>query len=306
MLEGLISRADNIFANKVTVFNLKDFYWGSPINWNLDPTTGYTWPINTHWSQININDPQYGDIKYNWELNRHQHLITLGRAYARSGNEKYAEAFARHIESWIDQNPHEMSSNWYSNLEIALRAISWVFAWNFFKDSKYFTESLKEKFLVTLYLMAEHIDKNLNFSKYCISNDHIIGDCVGLLAFSISFPQFKNTEKWRNNAIKELWRQLDRQVFEDGSYFAYSVNYHRFVTQFYLLTIKLLRENKIDIPKEVLLKVEKMLDFLNVLILPDGSVPNLGEIDGGVAYKFDDLPFYDYRAVITTGYKLLV
>lgn len=298
-------KSDNIYENKLTIFDLYDYYWGSPINWNLDPASGLTWPVNTHWSKININDQNYGDIKYNWELNRHQHFITLGRAYTLSGDEKYAETFVRHIESWIEQNPHEMTSNWYSNLEIALRVISWVFAWDFFKDSKHFNEVLKEKYLVTLYLMAEHIYKNLNLSKYCISNDHIIGDCVGLLAFSICFPQFTNTEKWRDKAIKELWKQLDRQVFDDGSYFAYSINYHRFVTQFYILTIKLLRENGIDIPSKVLVKVEKMLEFMNELILPDGSVPSLGEIDGGVAYKFDDLPFTDYRAVITTGYKLL-
>ena len=34
----------------------------------------------------------YGDVKHVWELNRHQHFVTLGQAYWYTGDEAFARA----------------------------------------------------------------------------------------------------------------------------------------------------------------------------------------------------------------------
>ena len=33
---------------------------------------------------------EVGDAKITWELNRHQHLVTLAKAYRLTGDERYA------------------------------------------------------------------------------------------------------------------------------------------------------------------------------------------------------------------------
>ena len=49
-----------------------------------------------------LDAEETGDKKIIWELNRHQHFFTLGVAYWLTDDERFAETFARHLESWMD------------------------------------------------------------------------------------------------------------------------------------------------------------------------------------------------------------
>ena len=63
-----------------------------------------------------------GDIKYIWEINRHQHLSAL----AYSGDPDADTLVATALGSWIAQNSHLSGVNWTNNLELGLRLISWA------------------------------------------------------------------------------------------------------------------------------------------------------------------------------------
>ncbi len=71
-----------------------------------------------------------GDHKMVWELNRHQHLVLLAQAFLFTGRaEFFGEIFAQ-LESWFEQNPFGRGINWASALEVAFRALSWVWVYH--------------------------------------------------------------------------------------------------------------------------------------------------------------------------------
>jgi hypothetical protein len=123
-----IPAADRILTNRFTLLGHPDLDFGTPIDWHLDPVSAKRAP-RRHWSRIPYLDADVvGDHKVVWEINRHQHFYVLGRAYRLTGDEKYARRFAEHLESWMDENPPKIGINWASSLEVAYRAIAWLWA----------------------------------------------------------------------------------------------------------------------------------------------------------------------------------
>lgn len=294
--ERLIQLADEICLHKIDVFNSKSFYWDKSINWYLSPQVQKNWPLK-HWSFINVNNPEMGDIKYCWQLNRHQHFYILGRAYWISGDEKYAKEFVDEFRDWVKKNPPEIGVNWVSSLEIAIRLISWTFGFYFFLDSKYFDEGFLRDYLKSIFIAARHIEKNLNLSRYCIANDHLIGEASVLFLVGTLFPEFKRAKKWQKTGGQILWPELKRQVFSDGVYFLYSVNYQRFVMEWYLMAVKIAELNNIKVPAEVKSRLEKMNQFIASLMSNQGIPPVLGENDGSKLLKFG-YRFNDFRIIL--------
>jgi hypothetical protein len=66
----------------------------------------------------------------------------LGQAYLLTGDERYAQTFVAHLDGWMGQNPPKLGVNWMSSLEVAFRAISWLWAFYFFKDSPHLSPSI--------------------------------------------------------------------------------------------------------------------------------------------------------------------
>src|SRR5262249_39100859 len=124
--------------HRFQLLGLEEMNLGEHIDWHLDPETGRRWP-QQHWIDISLQPPAAaGDPKVIWELNRHQHLLWLGLAYCYNGDESYCNEFIYQIESWIEQNPYQIGVNWASVLEVAFRAINWMWALAFFINSPRF------------------------------------------------------------------------------------------------------------------------------------------------------------------------
>lgn len=96
------------------------------IDWHLDPVHGKRAPLEP-WFKIPFLDfAVVGDHKVIWELNRHQHLVTLAKARLLSGDEKYARELLAQWRSWSKANPYPLGINWGSTLEVAFRSLSWI------------------------------------------------------------------------------------------------------------------------------------------------------------------------------------
>jgi len=301
--EELIQLADNICSLQIDIFNLKNFNFGKQINWHLDPLTNKEW-LAKHWSLININNQEMGDIKYCWQLNRFQHFYILGRAYWITNDEKYAQEFISQTNDWIKNNHPEMGVNWLSSLELSVRLISWVWAFYFFINSPAFTSEFLKKYLKTIYLMTRHIEKNINLAKYCIRNDHYIGEATALFIIGTTFPEFKESKKWQKKGWQIINQEIIKQVYDDGVFSMLSPIYQRFVMEFYLLAFKLAELNEINIPATSKGKIEKMTWFISSLINKNGKVPSFGENDSSKLFilgnhKFDDFyPILENSAMI--------
>jgi hypothetical protein len=195
--ESIIAKANRILAARFDLLGLQDLSFGDPIDWHLEPRSGKRAPF-LHWSRVNYLDASLiGDKKIVWELNRHQYFTTLGQAYWLTGEEHYAAAFVGQLVSWMDQNPPKLGINWASSLEVGLRAISWLWAFHFFKDSAALTPQVFSRALKFLYLHARHLETYL--STYFSPNTHLTGEALALFYLGTMLPEFRAAARWRKN-----------------------------------------------------------------------------------------------------------
>ena len=295
----IISQANRIVAGRFDLLGFKDLSFGNPINWQLEPVSGKSAPA-IHWSRLDyLNFDVAGDKKITWELNRHQHFLKLGQAYWLTGDEKYAATFVAHINSWMDQNPPKLGINWASSLEVALRSISWLWAFHYFKDSPALDSQTFARALKFLYLNARHLETYL--STYFSPNTHLTGEALGLFYLGTLLPEFKDAARWREKGQAVLVEQLQRQVRPDGVYFEQSSYYHRYTTDFYTHFLILSRANQKRLSGVVEEKLTALLDHLMYITRPDGTTPLFGDDDGGRLVCLDRKPANDFRAVLSTG-----
>lgn|GEM_PF-57987 len=295
----IIAQANCIVAGRFDLLGFKDLSFGNPINWQLEPVSGKSAPA-IHWSCIDyLNADIVGDKKITWELNRHQHFLKLGQAYWLTKDEKYAETFVAHLNSWMDQNPPKVGINWASSLEVAFRSISWLWAFQYFKnspalDSETFTRALK-----FLYLNARHLETYL--STYFSPNTHLTGEALGLFYLGTLLPEFKDAARWREKGTAILVEQLQRQVKPDGVYFEQSSYYHRYTVDFYTHLLILARANQKRLSRTVEEKLTALLDHMMYITRPDGTSPLFGDDDGGRLVSLDRRAANDFRAALATG-----
>jgi hypothetical protein len=295
----IVAKAERIVAGKFTLLGLPELSFGQPIDWHLEPISGKRTPLQ-HWSRVNYLDAALaGDKKIVWELNRHQYFLTLGQAYWLTGDERYAQTFAAHLESWMDQNPPKLGINWASSLEVAFRSISWLWSFYFFRDASALTPALFLRALKFLYLHARHLESYL--STYFSPNTHLTGEALGLFYLGTVLPEFRAASRWQDTGRRILLEQLARHVQSDGVYFEQSSYYHRYTTDFYSHFLILSRLNGQTVPAELEDKLQLLLDHLMHITRPDGTTPFFGDDDGGRLMMLDQRPANDFRATLSTG-----
>jgi hypothetical protein len=247
-----------------------------PIEWNRDPRSGYLWPLDYH-RDIKVMRTDGSDIRIVWELNRLGHFLTLARAYKLTNDERFAGAFLEQLQSWNQQNPYNHGPNWQCAMEVALRAINLIAAREMFRASP----QLDTQFLLTLFQQhGNYIRRNLEFS-YIATSNHYLSDVAGLLWLGIMVPELRDAKRWRDFGLKELLREMDKQVLPDGADFESSTGYHRFVTELFLYSFLLCRENGIEIDRKDWRKLRSMLLYIRGYLRPDGFAPLIGDTDGG-------------------------
>ena len=256
-------------------FGEKDF--GVQINWHLDPLSGRIWPLNYH-ADIPLWHNDGSDIRVLWELNRLGHLITLGRAYALTKEEEFASEFFAQVESWQEQNPVGRGANWACAMEVALRAMNLLAAFSLLRSSPHLTEERLRILLTMFDQHGAHIRRNLEFSHVATSN-HYLSDVAGLFWLGVMLPELAAAEDWRAWALKEMLRELDKQILPDGVDYEGSTGYHCFVLELFLYTFLLCRTNEIPIEAKYWRKLQTMVEYLRAILRPDGFVPMIGDSD---------------------------
>lgn len=300
----IIDKAERMIEGKFDLLGFENLDFDSPVNWHFEPLARKHLPLK-HWKQFDeLDATETGDKKIVWELNRHQHFFTLGAAYWLTGDQNYAEAFARHLDGWMEQNPPGAGLNWASSLEVAFRAISWLWAFHFFKDAKNFSPALFRKALKFLYIHARHIEKYL--STYYSPNTHLTGEALGLYYLGTQLPFFQHAAGWRASGAQILFAELDRQILPDGVYFEQSNWYARYTADFYthFLILRALNDDETNRAAEEKLngKLQLLLNYLMQVTRPDGTTPLIGDDDGGriLPLGYNQAP-NDFRPTLAAG-----
>ncbi|MEP6946329.1 MAG: alginate lyase family protein [Acidobacteriota bacterium] len=305
--EQFVHSADTILSGHINLLGLENIYIGTEVDWHREPVSGIRSPMK-HWKEFDdLDASESGDKKIVWELNRHQHFFTLGLAFWLTGDERYTDAFSGHLKSWMDQNPPGMGINWASSLEVSFRAMSWVWAIQFFRQSEHFSPELLQRAVKYLYLHGRHIEKYL--SKYYSPNTHLTGEALGLYYLGTQLPFLERASAWRQLGEKILTDEVSRQIHDDGVYFEQSTWYQRYTVDFYLQFIVLRSLNDLDIegvpPTALESRVESALEFMMHATRPDGTTPAIGDDDGGRALPLTSASAGDFRGTLGAGAAIM-
>ncbi|HEY3883686.1 MAG TPA: heparinase II/III family protein, partial [Vicinamibacterales bacterium] len=120
-----------LLEGRCDLLGYQDLQIGAPPDWHADPVHRRRAP-RSFWADVQYLDPNLGDHKVIWEINRHQQWLTLGRAYWLTQDRRFHDAFVAQLSDWIANNPPLSGINWSSMLELALRSLSWTWAIEFF------------------------------------------------------------------------------------------------------------------------------------------------------------------------------
>ena len=277
--DQVLAQAAALCRGRFDLLGYSSLYFGEPVDWHLDPVSGRRAP-RVHWSRIDpLDAAQIGDHKVIWELNRHQWLVVLGQAYRLTGDERYAEAFSQYLREWMRANPPGLGINWASSLEVALRLIAWCWALVLFRGSPALSPPLFVKMLGHICAHASHVERYL--SGYFSPNTHLTGEALGLFYVGTVFPELRAAARWRALGQRILEAESETQILPDGVHFELATCYHRYTLEIYLHFLILAARNGITVRADLAERVERMLDFLLTLRRPDGSLPQIGDADGG-------------------------
>jgi len=142
------------------------------VEWNRDPLSGFAWPLDYH-ADINLIRNDGSDARVVWELNRLSHLITLGRAYAITSDDTFSQEFFQQLRDWRTQNPTARGVNWNCAMEVALRAINLLAAFQLFLRAPGMDEAALKDLLSLFDQHGAHIKRNLEFSLIANSNHYL-------------------------------------------------------------------------------------------------------------------------------------
>jgi hypothetical protein len=250
------------------------------IDWHVDAVSGCHAP-KTFWADVPYLDPGSGDHKVIWELNRHQHWLTLGRAWWLTGDPRYRAHVIAEASGWMAANPPRVGVNWASALELAFRALSWTWAIELFAEGGVPGEP---PWLVDLLLgldaQLRHVERNLSW--YFSPNTHLLGEALALYVCGRTWPELRDAAKWARLGGDLLVGEIDRQVLADGFHAERSTHYHRYGLDFYLLALSTARLTG-DAAREARFAEvsSRMATALRDVTDLAGRVPLIGDDDGG-------------------------
>lgn len=279
--------------------------WVTVKDWHTHPETGYRYGQTVHWSEIPDFSAEAGDIKYVWEKGRFTFLFDLIR-YDHHFQFDAAETVFGEIESWIKANPVNQGPHWRCSQEISLRVLNWTFALQYFKNSQQLTPGRLHLILNSIWRQMQHVEKNIDFSRIAVRNNHALTETLALYLVGLLYPFFPESEVWRLKGKRWFEEEIAYQVYDDGSYLQFSMNYHRVVVQLMTWAIGLARCNGEKWSDMTYAKARKSLDFLMAFQnRGNGWLPNYGTNDGALFFPMSGSHFRDFRPQIGALASLL-
>ncbi|MCO8122500.1 heparinase II/III family protein [Stieleria sp. TO1_6] len=262
------------------------------IDWHCDSRTGFQWKREFYSDIPLYNLPGETDVKYPWELSRHQFLPELARDYQLNGSDRSAEYARELMLDWIVQNPLYEGVNWTSGLEVAMRAISWIWtlaglgSWEGWseQDLDIIGGSLREH---AVYLAG-------NFSTYSSPYNHLIGEAAGLLCIATLFDEGPLENSWKRKSREVLLDSGPKQFYSDGFCVEQAMGYHYYTLGF--LVIGWLASKTIGEPLDQLGKVIHTGFQVGASFRqPDGRWPAIGDLDSAraIPVSVDDYWCFD-------------
>lgn len=274
----IIEQAKRVCEHRFDLLGYQNLDCGGSINWHLDIVHNVEAPRKPFHLVRYLDFDEVGDSKVTWEINRHQHLVTLAKAYRLTRERRFADEILTQWFHWRDENPYPIGINWASSLEVALRSLSWIWFYYLLEGTDALPEEFRSIWLRAQAQNGRHIERYL--STYFSPNTHLLGEAVALFFLGTLCPELADADQWKSKGWDLIQRAAVEQVLADGFYFERSTYYHVYALDLFLHSAVLARANGIEIPKEFRKILERMLNAL-FLFARAGEPPSVGDDDGG-------------------------
>jgi hypothetical protein len=293
-----IARADAVLDGRITLFS-RSYDLGSTIDWHADPPTRWKWPLVYHRDVFNAACPPGVDVKHVWELNRQQFLVDLATAWLVTRRSAYLDAVRSVVLGWVDQNPVGMGVNWAGPLEVAYRALSWLWAAHLVDDGLDHSDALRAAWASSLQEHAAFLHRHLEL--YSSPYNHLISEASVLFVLGLVFPQWPEADRWQARGRRVLEERLGAQFYADGGSVEQAVGYHHATLGFYLLAALVARHNRDGLSPQVWQAIERAIEWSMWTMQPDGQQPAIGDNDDARPIRFSSLGTWDYRHFQSLG-----
>lgn len=291
----LEKRYNDLCNGKLLLFNSVLTDLGKDYDWVTNPDSGYRYDPNKHWTEIPDYSKEAGDIKYVWEKSRFSYLYDIIRYDYHFGKDCSAQVFAD-ILSWIENNPVNCGPNYRCSQEMSLRVLNWTFALNYYRNSPALTNEVFNKMQYAIYWHLHHVYNNIDFSRIAVRNNHAITETLTLYLGGLLYPAYPGAAKWKARGKAWFEQEVGYQVYEDGTFLQYSMNYHRVVAQLLTWAITLADQNKEKFSQVVYQRGKRSFVFLRTCMNDaNGYLPNYGANDGALFFRLSDADYRDYR-----------
>ena len=305
-LKNLNAQVDRISINwnneKFTVFKEQNLFRVYSYNkykraWDAGFQTENVWPTDQCSYDILISQREdIGDIRTNWELNRHYQFAGMAKSFYVTGDFSILEELQELFYDWNNKNYFLCGVEWTSAMEIAIRVNSWIYTYCFLNKAfeKYILENNKilKDISRGIIVMADYIVKHR--AKYSSANNHLIVEMYAVGMSGIFFDY----KPWEKLAFNILTEELPRQNYADGVNKEMSLHYQSFVMEAYGLLMLEMKHNHIKIPQiweEYLLH---MSEFMCDCCGEYGETVVFGDNDEGKILDLSGEHFDHYRYVL--------
>ena len=287
---------------KFTVFKEQNLFRVYSYNkykraWDAGFQTENVWPTDQCSYDILISQREdIGDIRTNWELNRHYQFAGMAKSFYVTGDFSILEELQELFYDWNNKNYFLCGVEWTSAMEIAIRVNSWIYTYCFLNKAfeKYNLENNKilKDISRGIIVMADYIVKHR--AKYSSANNHLIVEMYAVGMSGIFFDY----KPWEKLAFNILTEELPRQNYADGVNKEMSLHYQSFVMEAYGLLMLEMKHNHIKIPQiweEYLLH---MSEFMCDCCGEYGETVVFGDNDEGKILDLSGEHFDHYRYVL--------
>ena len=251
-LDGLLQGAEEVSQNQFRYLNLPPVNMGNPIAWRSLPYEDPLWSLQLH----------HGE----WAL-------VLAHALRFSGEGRFREALLRLLTDWVEHNPVGWGAGW-EPYPTCLRMVYWSKAAMVLAGDPGWQDFSRRILAPSLRQQANYLALNLEED---LGNNHLLANYRALAWMGLLFPRWPEAAQWRELGLAGLWREMNRQVLDDGVHDEISVSYHLLVLQDLMETRKLCQAAGEPVPEEVEGTLERMVCFLGSILAPDGTYPMLND-----------------------------
>ncbi len=274
----LCQEAEAIVAHQMDYLGSGAISLGDEIDWHLDFKSGYRWPASFYQDLEITRLDDASDAKVPWELSRGHQLLTLARAACLSDDERFAAELELQLESWLASNPPGYGINWVTPMEVAFRAINWIWAIGTLESWRALEPQLRERVTRSLQVHGRHIASHLEGSPLLRGN-HYLADVVGLLALSAFIRDDPAALEWGSFSRRALEREIRAQVLDDGVGFEASLPYHGLSLEMFLVAWHVAELTGRPLSQRYRARLERMLEVSRSVRHPAGRSPAFGDLD---------------------------